>query len=138
MASEQVKQILELIRETRTKKGLSQRDVAEKLGLSQNGYKNIEIGKTDLKVDMLLKIMEALDIQNDLFQAPSSPIQESADTDDVYLPSKPDNLEDLYKIITQKLATKSDLQKQGQDIEELKSQMKDIQSMLKEILKRDK
>lgn len=60
-------EILDLIREKRKEKGITQADMAAKLGISQSAYKDIEIGKTDLKVRTLQQIAEVLGI--DLFSA---------------------------------------------------------------------
>lgn len=54
--------ILLQIKEARKKKGMSQADVAQHLGINQNSYKNIEIGKTELKVKVLFQLIELLDI----------------------------------------------------------------------------
>lgn len=46
----------------RISKELSQKDMGKKIGLSQKGYSNIEIGITVPKVDTLFKIATALDV----------------------------------------------------------------------------
>ena len=46
----------------RTVKGLSQEDIAEKLGISANGYGKIERGETDVQWSRLQKIAEVLGI----------------------------------------------------------------------------
>ncbi len=135
MASEQIQQILELIRDARKRRGFSQQQLAEKLGLSQNGYKNIEIGKTDLKVEMLMKIMEALDINNDIFKSPSQMIETGGE--EVLLPTKMRNLEDLYRVITQELATKTDIEKQNSEIAELKDHINHLEDLIQEWMYRN-
>lgn len=55
-------EILELIREKRKERGITQADMAAKLGISQSAYKDIEIGKTDLKVKTLQQIANILGI----------------------------------------------------------------------------
>jgi len=55
-------EILELIREKRKEKGITQADMAGKLGISQSAYKDIELGKTDLKVRTLQQIADVLGI----------------------------------------------------------------------------
>ena len=55
-------EILELIRERRKELGITQADMAGKLGISQSAYKDIEIGKTDLKVKTLEQIAKILGI----------------------------------------------------------------------------
>jgi transcriptional regulator with XRE-family HTH domain len=46
----------------RTVKGLSQEDMAEKLGISPNGYGKIERGETDIQWSRLEQIAEVLGI----------------------------------------------------------------------------
>lgn len=55
--------ILEIIKQARKNKGFTQADMAQQLGISQNAYKDIEIGKTELKVKTLQQIELVLDIQ---------------------------------------------------------------------------
>ena len=55
-------EILELIRERRKELGITQAEMAAKLGISQSAYKDIEIGKTDLKVKTLQQIANILGI----------------------------------------------------------------------------
>jgi transcriptional regulator with XRE-family HTH domain len=54
--------IHEKIRQAREAKELSQGQMAEKLGMSLNGYGRIELGKTDIKNSKLEKIAQALGI----------------------------------------------------------------------------
>ncbi len=54
--------MLELIRERRKEKGFTQAEMAAKLGISQSAYKDIELGKTDLKVRTLQQIADFLGI----------------------------------------------------------------------------
>jgi transcriptional regulator with XRE-family HTH domain len=54
--------ILEMIREKRKEKGVTQAEMAAKLGISQSAYKDIELGKTDLKVRTLQQIADILGI----------------------------------------------------------------------------
>ena len=44
------------------KKGLSQEEVAEKLGMNQSNYARLENGKTDIKFERLAQIAEALEM----------------------------------------------------------------------------
>ncbi|MEO1652123.1 MAG: helix-turn-helix transcriptional regulator [Bacteroidota bacterium] len=132
MASEQVEALLKLIRDTRKKRNMTQAQVAELLGLSQNGYKNIEIGNTDLKVDMLIQLMQILGIQNDIFNSkvPEPPATETASN----LPQKIKSMEDLYGLLSGQLARKSDLDKQGKQLENLQNQMSELQKLLEKLL----
>lgn len=57
-----INHILELIRNKRKSKGLTQAHLAEHLGISQSAYKDIELGKTDLKIKTLQDITNYLDI----------------------------------------------------------------------------
>lgn len=56
-------QVHEKLKVIRLCKGLSQEEMAETLGYSTNGYAKIERGETDVKVDKLEKIAEALGIE---------------------------------------------------------------------------
>ncbi len=56
---------LTLIKQTREEKGVSQRDIAKHLGITQPSYNHIESGFTALKVETLLQIATFLEI--DLF-----------------------------------------------------------------------
>lgn len=51
------------IREHRTKKGLSQEEVAKLLGLSQQAYGRYELGKREPNFSLILKIAEILDFE---------------------------------------------------------------------------
>ncbi|OQW93703.1 MAG: hypothetical protein BWK79_09775 [Beggiatoa sp. IS2] len=55
-------QLYEKIHFMRTVKGLSQEDMAEKLGISANGYGKIERGETDVQWSRLEQIAEVLGI----------------------------------------------------------------------------
>jgi transcriptional regulator with XRE-family HTH domain len=55
-------QLHEKIHFMRKFKGLSQEDIAEKLGISANGYGKIERGETDVQWSRLQKIAEILDM----------------------------------------------------------------------------
>lgn len=52
----------EKIRTLRTYKNLTQENMAEKLGISVNGYSKIESGKTKLTLDRIQEIAQILDI----------------------------------------------------------------------------
>lgn len=53
------------LRRLRTAKGRSQGDIAEAAGLSRVGYRNVEGGASAPRVNTLLKIAEALDVELD-------------------------------------------------------------------------
>ena len=57
-----MKSITDKIRAIRQAKGLSQENVAWGIGLSNNGYSNIERGVTDLTVGRLMQIAEFLGV----------------------------------------------------------------------------
>lgn len=50
------------IKELRIKKGLTQVQVAKKLGLKQNNYSNLEKGKSRLTVERLTLLAEILEV----------------------------------------------------------------------------
>lgn len=54
--------ILEKIKELRNAKGISQYDMADKLGIGQSTYFQIEKGKTELTVSRLYDISSVLDV----------------------------------------------------------------------------
>ncbi|SHI41707.1 DNA-binding transcriptional regulator, XRE-family HTH domain [Cruoricaptor ignavus] len=56
-----LKNLRQLIRLYRLKKGYSQEVMGELLGISQSAYANIENGKNKITVDKLLEIMRLLD-----------------------------------------------------------------------------
>ena len=62
-----LKKLRNLIRTYRLKKGYSQENMAELLGISQSSYTNIESGKNKLTIDKLLEIIQLLDIPHDDF-----------------------------------------------------------------------
>ncbi|TAN51983.1 MAG: XRE family transcriptional regulator [Methylococcaceae bacterium] len=55
-------QVHEKLKVIRQCKGWSQEEMAENLGYSANGYAKIERGETDIKVDKLEKIAEAIGV----------------------------------------------------------------------------
>jgi len=52
-----IKQIGEKVKELRKGKNLTYVDMAKKVGLSKNGYNKIELGKSNLQFQSLLKIL---------------------------------------------------------------------------------
>lgn len=59
---EKTKEVLKRIKEARIKKGITQAQVAETMGVTQATYKNIEKGISALKMDTLIKISEILSL----------------------------------------------------------------------------
>lgn len=60
-----LKEIGGRVRQARKAKGLSQTDLAELIGTSPNYVSNIETGKHIMKITLLMKITDALEISND-------------------------------------------------------------------------
>lgn len=58
---------LKLILQKRLEKNFSQEYIAIRLDLSQSQYGRIETGKTSLRLDILIKILEILDIDFEEF-----------------------------------------------------------------------
>jgi len=54
--------IYEKIKFMRTEKSISREEMAEKLGLSVNGYANIERGETDVQMSRIQQIADVLDV----------------------------------------------------------------------------
>ena len=61
----QLKEIGERVRKARLAKGMSQAQLAEALNISPPYVSNIETGKHIMKITLLIKLTEALDISND-------------------------------------------------------------------------
>jgi transcriptional regulator with XRE-family HTH domain len=60
---EKIDSLLASIKEARTTKGYSQEYVATKLGMSQNAYSKLEMGKTSLKLKRLSQLADILEIE---------------------------------------------------------------------------
>lgn len=54
-----------IVKEYRVKKGLSQNDLAKKVGLSQQAIALIENGKRKLEADLFIKILQALNLSEE-------------------------------------------------------------------------
>ncbi len=67
---------LKKIIDCRKAKGITQKDLAGKLGINQVNYSNLENGKTSLTVDKILKIAEILDVPIIYFFGNESEINE--------------------------------------------------------------
>jgi transcriptional regulator with XRE-family HTH domain len=61
------KRILLNLRAIRINQGYSQKDVAEKMGLSQNAYSKIELGYTKITLDALVEIGDLFELEFKLF-----------------------------------------------------------------------
>lgn len=57
--------------------------------------------------------------------------------EEVLLPTKMRNLEDLYRVITQELATKTDIEKQNSEIAELKDHINHLEDLIQEWMYRN-
>ncbi len=55
-------QIGEQIKELRKKRGISYTEMAEEIGLSRNGYNNIELAKSNFQFLSLLRILKYHDV----------------------------------------------------------------------------
>jgi transcriptional regulator with XRE-family HTH domain len=64
--------VTERLRHFRQLKGWSQEEVAEKLGMSVNGYANIERGETDLQLSRLEQIAQLFEIPPQAFLSTES------------------------------------------------------------------
>jgi transcriptional regulator with XRE-family HTH domain len=127
-----VKDILEIVRYTRKQKGLSQREVAEFLNISQNAYKDIETGKTELKVKTLFQLDEFLGL--DLRKA-QEPTEESKE--EVQVAINTETVGDFFNLLV-----KNDIEQQGA-LEEIKSNMvsktdfEQLKTLIVELLSKD-
>lgn len=52
----------EIIKSIRVSKNITQTDLADKLGMSQNGYSKVERGLTEITIEKLKEIANALDV----------------------------------------------------------------------------
>lgn len=57
----------DVLRDIRKDNNLTQRDMAEKLNISQIHYSKIEQGERKLQIDMMIKIIDAFDVDANLF-----------------------------------------------------------------------
>lgn len=61
--------ILQVIRERRKELGLSQGDIAQKLGVSQGQYSSYEVGRSEMSLDKFLEINQLLNLRLADFEA---------------------------------------------------------------------
>ncbi|MEM6696763.1 MAG: helix-turn-helix transcriptional regulator [Bacteroidota bacterium] len=59
---EEAQAILDLIKQTRKFKKISQQEIAKELGISQDVYSKLERGKNELSIRRMIKIFRFLDI----------------------------------------------------------------------------
>ena len=57
--------ICERLKELRTEKGYSQKQVADMLKIDRSNYSKYELGKLDLNTDMLINICKLYDVSSD-------------------------------------------------------------------------
>jgi len=116
----EIAELLELIKQKRKEKSVSQQEIADYLGISQPAYKNIELGRTSLKLETLYKIAQYLGI--DVFAQGRNQKEESLIAV---------NPTDLFKNI-------NDLKKEQSDMKKSQNEMKkgqdDINQKLDELL----
>jgi len=62
LVNEKVKKIGEKLRQIRIKKGWTQKEAAQKMGISQQTISSIETGSLNYSIETLLKVIDALDI----------------------------------------------------------------------------
>lgn len=122
------KAILEIIKSTRVKKGLSQEAFAEKLGMKQTTYSDLERGRTKLKTETLQRIVEILDIK---FENKNQVENESEST---YLATKIETASDLLDWLRRTSVTKEDFFNLIEKIQsERESQSQEIKSLKEEL-----
>ena len=68
------------IKEIRLKKGLFQKDLAEKTGLRQENIVRIEKGRHSVRINTLGKIADALGVRIDFIEDHASTASENAET----------------------------------------------------------
>jgi transcriptional regulator with XRE-family HTH domain len=127
--------ILAKIRAVRKNKGLSQEEIADKIGIDQKTYGNWETGRTDLTLRMIERIAKAMDVDVKVFWDPrqfedpnwkpdnsyqfSDPGSQANDGDQEYTPSLVKELLDTKnKLITQQAEL---IKIQKEEIERLKA-----------------
>jgi len=99
----EIAELLTLIREKREEKGLSQKQIAEALGMAQQTYQQIESGKTDLKLRTLYVIAEYLGIDITVSKSKGSNLIALNPDDVINKINKIDNIEAKQDDINQKL-----------------------------------
>lgn len=129
-----VQDILDIIRETRKQRGLSQREVAEFLNISQNAYKDIEVGNTELKVKTLFLLDKFLGL--DLNKKQHSTQEDTKGEVQVAINSE--TVADFFGLLI-----KNDIEQQNA-LEDIKNSMaskddiESLKSMIMDLMKKDK
>ena len=107
---EDVLKFLEIIKQTRKEKGITQEQMAEHLGIAQPSYRDIESAKVRVKAAQIFQMIRFLDI--DL----SSGIPN--DKEETYLPAKIETFEDMLELLPS-LATKEDNKKLEEKLDQI-------------------
>jgi transcriptional regulator with XRE-family HTH domain len=105
---ETYKKIGSRIREVRTKKGMSQAQLAEKAYISVPHVSEIECGKSKLRLSTFVFIAEALQVSADVLLRPNIPEVNSiyqGEFNDVLDDCSPAEMESILKIVKELKAT---------------------------------
>ena len=127
----------------RTLKGWSREEMAEKVGMSANGYAKIERGKTDLQISRLKKIVKVFEIElKDLFNFNENMVfnnhNHNHNHQQNYVSRNQNNYIDSAKDLIQELESSRILIKQqSKEITYLKQHIDDLREM-NDILLKDK
>ena len=96
-------EIGERIRKSRQEARVSQEELAEYAGISSSYISDIEAGKRNFSVDVLMKIAEALQVSTDWIlraNTPGTPVALNRDIDRILDGLSPDELNDVMLILT--------------------------------------
>lgn len=91
------KQVKERIRTIRTLKSIKQSEIAEKVNLSQGAYSNLESGETELSLNKLQKIAEALGVSMQYLLFGSEPTSQTEIEKDRKIKSYEKKIKELSK-----------------------------------------
>ena len=131
-------QLYEQIRFIRTLKGLSREQMAEKVGISTNGYAKIERGETNLQVSRLEKIAEVFGIElQDLFSFHENIFFNSKinNNQNACVGNQNNYIDSAKDLIKELESSRQLIKQQTKEIDYLKQQIVDLREM-NEILKR--
>lgn len=123
MEQTEIDKILVLIRERRKEKKISQQILAEHLGVTQNSYKNIELGKTELKAKTLFDILKFLEI--DLFS-----VKETENKETALITMEP---QAIIQTLSSLINDNQDLKK---DVQDIKTQNQELKQMIQQLLEK--
>lgn len=87
-------QIGSLVRKARTRKGLTQAELAAQIGVTRQWVGMLERGKPSVELDLTLKALAAVDMQINIFDSADNPSNHSAAA-----PAKPVPFIDINKVI---------------------------------------